>query len=38
MDAMALVDVPEVDDVGFRKAHRYVAYSRARHLLTVLLR
>jgi hypothetical protein len=37
-DAMVLVDVPEVDDLGFRKEHRYVAYSRARHLLTVLVR
>ena len=36
-DAMVLVDVPEIDG-NFRKEHLYVACSRARHLLTVLMR
>jgi hypothetical protein len=34
-DAMVLTDVPPVGQ-NFRKEHLYVAYSRARHLLTVL--
>jgi hypothetical protein len=34
-DAMVLTDVPPVG-LNFRKEHLYVAYSRAKHLLTVL--
>lgn len=34
-DAMVLTDVPQVGP-NFRKEHLYVAYSRAKHLLTVV--
>jgi DNA helicase IV len=34
-DAVVLVDVPEIG-ANFRKEHLYVAFSRAKHLLTVL--
>jgi Nuclease-related domain len=36
VDAMVLVDVPAIDG-NFRKEHLYVACSRARHLLTILI-
>jgi DNA helicase IV len=34
-DAVVLVNVPKID-ANFRKEHLYVAYSRAKHLLTVV--
>lgn len=34
-DAIVLVDVPQIN-ANFRKEHLYVAYSRAKHLLTVV--